>query len=142
MALVKYHLSIVWKIYLLTKNIWDYKIIFSSTSPIFTLSTEDHVNLKSFRVAWFVEIAGNTNTSCNSVNFLAISASYIFYSASTFIQYYEKTTKLIDWYSCKVDHWNMTYWVKYIISNIYIYIWYIYNIYIYIYIYVYTYIYS
>lgn len=133
MALVKYHLSIVWKIYLLTKNIWCYKIIFSWTSPIFILklsfmSTEDRVNLKSFRVTWFVEIAGNTDTSWNSVKFLAISASYIFYSSSTFIQYYEKTSKLIDWHCCKVDHWNMTCWVKYIIWNIYIYI--IWNIYV------------
>ena len=60
MVLVKYHhVSFVWNKHLLTKNIWYYKIIFSSTTTMFSLklsfmSAEYRVNLNNFPAALFI----------------------------------------------------------------------------------------
>ena len=60
MVLVKYHhVPFVWNKYFLTKNIWYYKIILSSTTTMFFLklsfmSAEDRVNLNNFPVALFI----------------------------------------------------------------------------------------
>ena len=59
MVSVKYHLPIVWNKYLLTKNIWHYKIICCSTTPTFFLkpsfmSAKDLLNLNIFAVTLFI----------------------------------------------------------------------------------------
>ena len=56
MVLGKYHVPFVWNKYLLTKNIWYYKIIFNTTTPLLSLklsfmSDEDRINFDIFSVA-------------------------------------------------------------------------------------------
>ena len=59
MVLVKYHLPIVWNKYLLAKNIWSYKIIYSLTTSmlflkLFFMSSKDRLNLNIFTVTQFI----------------------------------------------------------------------------------------
>ena len=61
MALVKYHLPIVWNKYLLTKNIWYRKIIFSFVTPTLSLklpfmSGKGRVSLNIFTRAYFTNL--------------------------------------------------------------------------------------
>ena len=56
MVLGKYHVPFVWNKYLLTKNIWYYKIIFNTTTLLLSLKLsfmcdEDRINFNIFPVA-------------------------------------------------------------------------------------------